>query len=248
MLSSTLAFGLSFVLFANTIACRSHDHPVSSYTEQLRVVGPPGVNLNSSESKHAASDSIYSSSWLKDNLKRALNGTAMRNVSSLDAPRPALMDNSSDLVEASKSTPVVDDTEPTCYRPRRAAPIANPSHCNVAIYEIISTGEPEEAVLWHEREAWIHLTCKVELVPISEYASEYMTRSHLAQAATLIKRDCVTFQHGFRGGYVAVGLRTNFDLRIWASTSSITVNETTSAFSHLLDSPDPLGTGLDSPL
>ena len=247
MLSPTLAFGLSFVLFVDTIACSSHDHPVSSYAEQLRVVGPPGVHLNSSESKHAASDSINSSSWLKDNLRRALNGTARRNVSSLDALRPALTDNSSDLVEASKSTPVVNDTEPKCYRLRRAAPIANPSHCNVAISELISTGEPEEAVLWYERVAWTHLTCKVELVPTSEYA-EYITRSLLAQVAALIKHECVTFQHGYRGGHVAVGLRTNFDLRVWASTSSITLNETTSAFPHLLDPPDPLGTELDSPL
>lgn len=248
MLSSTLAFGLSFVLFVDTIACSSHDHPVPAYAEQLRVVSPPGFNLNSSESKHAASDSINPSSWLKDNLKRALNGTAMRNVSSLDALRPALMDNSSNLVEASKSTSIVNDTEPRCYRPRRTAPIANPSHCNVAIYELISTGEPEEAVVWHERVAWTYLTCKVELVPLSEYASEYITRSHLAQAAVFIKHECITSQHGFRGGWIAVGLRTNFHLRVWASTSSITVNETASAFSHLLDSPDPLGTGLDSPL
>ena len=247
MLSSTLVFGLSFILFVDKIACNPQDHRVSFYAEQLRVAGPPGFHLNSSESKHAASDSMNPSSWLKDNLKRALNGTAMRNASSLDAIRLAPMDNSSDLVEASKSTPAVNDTEPTCYWRRRAAPIANPSHCNVAIDALNSTGNPEEAVLWHERVSWIYLTCKVELVPISEYA-EYITRSHLAQAAALIKRDCVTFQHGFRGGYVAVGLGTNFDVRVWASTSSIAVNETTSAFSHLLDSPDPLGTGLDSPL
>ncbi|KAK0510400.1 hypothetical protein JMJ35_006832 [Cladonia borealis] len=248
MLSSTLALGLLFVLFVDTIARRSHEHPASSYVEQLRAVGPLGVHLNSSESKHAASDSIKSSSWPKDNVKRGLNGTAVRNISSVDALELALVDNSSDLVEASKSTLVVNETmDPTCYRRRRVAPIANPAHCTVAIFLLLSAGDPEEAVLWDVQETWTYLTCKIEIVPRSEYG-EYFTRTHLAQEATIIKRDCVTFEHGYRGGYLTVGLHMNFDLTVWASTSSITVNETTSAYSHILDLPDPLETGLDSPL
>ena len=248
MLSSTLALGLLFVLFIDTIAHRSHEHPASSYAEQRRAVGPPGVHLNSSELKPAASDSINHPSWPKDNVKRGLNGTAMRGISSLDALKLALVDNSSDLVEASKSTLVVNETmNPTCYRRRRVAPIANPAHCTVAIFLLLSAGDPEEAVLWDERVTWTYLTCKIELVPRSEHG-EYFTRTHIAQEATIIKRDCVTFEHGYRGGFLTVGLHMNFDLTVWASTSSMTVNETTSIFSNILDSPDPLEIGLDSPL
>ena len=244
MLSST--FGLLFVLFVKTIARHSHEHPTSSYVEQFRAVGPLGVPVNSAESKHAASDSVNPSSWLKDNVKRGLNDTAMGNISSIDATRLAPADNSSAMIEASKSTLVVNETmNPMCYRLRRVAPIANPAHCTVAIFLLLSGGDPEEAVLWDEHITWTHLTCKIELVPRTEYG-EYFTRTGLAQEAVLIKRDCVTSQHGYRGGYLTVGLHMNFDLTVWASTSSITVNETTPAFSHILGSPDPLETGLDS--
>ena len=248
MLSSTLALGLLFVLFIDTIARHTHENPVISYAEQLRTVGPPGVHINSTKSKHAASDSSNPSSWPKDNVKRALNSTATRNISSVETLRPALVDNSSDLVEATKSTLVVNEiTDPTCtcYGSRTAAPIATPSNCNVAIYEIISAGDPEEGVLWRGQTTWTCLTCKVELVPRAE-SSEYMTRRHLAQAAAVIKRDCVTPEHGYRGGYIAVGSRMIFDLKVWASTSSVTVNETTSASPHLLESPGLLEIEADS--
>ena len=246
MLSSHFALGLFFVLLVDTIACHLHDHPTAYHVEQLRVIGSPGVHSNSSESKHPASDSINPSSWLKANVKRSQNGAVMRNISSLDALRLAPVDNSGDLVEASKSTIVVNRTmDPTCYRLRRVAPIANPAHCTVAIFLLLSGGDPEEAVLWDEHYTWSYLTCKIELVPRTEYG-EYFTRTGLAQEATLIKRDCVISQHGYRGGYVTVGLHMNFDLTVWASTSSMTVNETTSAVSQILGSPDPLATGLDS--
>ena len=237
MLSSTLAVGLLYVSFVDTIARRSHENPVIPYAEQIRIIDPAGVHFNSIESKHAASDSTNASLWPKDNVKRALDGGTMRNIS-LDAFSSALVDNSSDLVEASNSTPVHNEvTDPICYRSRRAAPIANPSDCDVAIYELISAGDPDEAVLWRGRETWSWLTCKVELVPRLRFA-EYMTRIQLARAAAFIERDCVTPEHGYRGGFVTVGLRMIFDLKVWASTSSVTVNETTSAFSHLLEPPD----------
>ena len=246
MLSSLLALGLLFVLFVDTIAHDSHKRPGSSYEKQFRAVGPLGVDLSSSEWKHAASDSVNPSSWLKDNVKRGLNDTVMRNVSSLDATRLALVDNSSDLVEASNPTLVVNETmNPTCYRRRRVAPIANPAHCTVAIFLLLSAGDPEEAVLWNEHFTWTYLTCKIELVPRTEYG-EYFTRTHLGQEATLIKRDCVTSMHGYRGGYVTVGLHMNFDLTVWASTSSMTVNETASASSQILGLPDPVETGLET--
>ena len=246
MLSSTLALGLLFVLFVNTIARRSHEHPASSYVGSLRAVGPLGVDLSSSEWKHAAPDSIHPSSWPKDNVKRSLNGTVMGNISSLDATRLAPVDNSSDLVEASNPALVVNETmDPTCYRRRRVAPIANPAHCTIAIFLLLSAGDPEEAVLWDEHFTWTYLTCKIELVPRTEFG-EYFTRKNLAQEATLIKRDCVTSMHGYRGGYVTVGLHMNFDLTVWASTSSMMVNETASASSQRLGSPDPVETGLYS--
>ena len=246
MLSSTLALGLLFVLFVDTIARRSHEHPASSYVEQLRAVGPLGVHLRSSEWKHPASDSMNPSSWLEDNLKRGLNGTTTKNITSLDTNRLALMDNSSDSVEALKHTLVVNETmDPTCYRRRRVAPIANPAHCTVAIFLLLSAGDPEEAVLFDEHFTWTYLTCKIELVPRTEYG-EYFTRTHLAQEATLIKRDCVTSMHGYRGGYVTVGLHMNFDLTVWASTSSMMVNETASAPSQIPGSPDSVETGLYS--
>ena len=235
MLSSTLAVGLLYVSFVDSIARRSHENPVISSTEQIRIIGPAGIHLNSTESKHAAADSTNASSWPQDKVKRALDSTAMRNVSSLGALRLAFVDNSSDLVEATKSPPVLNEiTDPICYRSRRAAPIANPSHCDVAIHELISAGDPEEAVLWRGRETWSWLTCKVELVPRLDSA-EYMTRSQLARAAALIERDCVTPEHGYRGGFIRVGLRMIFVLKVWASTSSVTVNETTSAFLNLLE-------------
>ena len=246
MLSSTFALGLLFVLFVDTIVHPSPENPVIADAKQLRIFGPPGVLFNLAKSKHAASDSTNPSSWPKDNVKRALNSTGMRNISSLDELRSAPVNNSSDLVEATKSTLVVDEIhKPTCYRYRRAAPIANPSHCNHAIYELESAGDPEEAVLWRGQETWNWLTCKVELIPRTEY-SEYMTRSHLAQVAALIMQDCVTSEHGYRGGHMAVGSRLLFRLKVWASTSSVIVNETTSAVLHLLDSPDLMEAGADS--
>ncbi len=229
MLSSTLVLGLCFVLFVDTIPHPSHENPVISYAEQLRIVDPPSFHFNSTESKHAASDSTNPSLWPKDDVKRGLNSTAMRNISSSDALTLALGDNSSDLVEATESTLVVNEiTYPTCYRSRQAAPIANPSHCYVAIYQLISAGDPEEAVLWRGRTTWSWLTCKVELVPRVE-SSEYITRAKLARAAAFVKGDCVTLEHGYRGGYIPVGVRRVFYLKVWASTSSATVNETTSA-------------------
>lgn len=244
MQSSTLVLGLLFVFFVDTIAHRSQEIQVISYAEQLQVVGPPVVHLNSTNSKHAASDSSNHPLFPKDNVKRAMKGTAMRNISSLDTPSPALVDNSSELVEAMKSTSVVNETtEPTCYRSRQSAPIANPSHCIIAIYQILAGGDPDEAVLWRGRETWTWLTCKVELV-LRAGRAEYLARAELSQTALLIQRDCVIVQHGYRGGYIWVGLISV--LKVWASTSSVIMNETTSALSHPLDSTDPLETGLDS--
>ena len=238
MLSSTLMLGLFFVLFVDTFARPSRGNPVISYAQHLQNFGLSGVRFKSPESKHDASDSPNPFSWPIDNVKRTLDSTGMRNRSSLDALRLALMDNSSNPVETTKSTLVVNETDnPKCYGIRRVAPIANPANCNMAIYELISGGDPDEAVLWSGRQTWSWETCKVELVPRADYA-EFLTRGDLAQAAWLIMRNCVTRAHGYRGGRVAVGLPMIFNLKVWASTSSGTANETTSAFQSLLDSPD----------
>ena len=240
MLSSTLVLGFLFVLFVDTFARPSRGNPAISYAQHLQTVGLSGDHLTSPESKHAASDPTSLFSWPTDNVKRALNGTGMRNGSSLDATRLALMDNSSNQVETNKSSLVVNHGEdPSCFRSRETAPIANPANCNVAIYELISEGDPEEAVLWSEWQTWTFRTCKVELVPRTERA-EYISRGSLARAATVTKRLCITQEHGYRGGYVAVGARMMFELKVWASTSSGTANETTSTFQSLLDPPDLL--------
>lgn len=240
MLSSTIVLGLLFVLFVDTLARPSRGNRVISNAQSLQNSGLSGVHLKTPQPKHVASDSSNSFSWPIDNAKRALSGTEMRNISSLDAPRLALVDNSSNPVDTTKSTLVINDSDhPTCYGSRRSAPIANPSNCNMAIYQMISEGDPEEEVLWSGRHTWSLGTCKVELVPRAD-AEEYITRANLAQAAQRIKRRCITPAHGFRGGYVAVGLSTMFRLKVWASTSSGTVNETTSALSSPLDSPDLL--------
>lgn len=230
MLSSTLVLGLLFVLFVDTFGRPSREkNPVIPNAQHVRTVGLSGVHLESPKSKHAAPDST-------NLFSRALSSTKMRNGSSLDALSIPLVYNSTNPVETTKSTPVVKDNHiPICYRSREAAPIATPAHCNTVIYEIILGGDPERAELWTEQMTWSWGTCKVDLVPLAHY-NDHITRQSLALAASLIKRSCITTAHGYRGGYVAVGLRMVFELKVWASTSSGTVNETTSAFSSSLDS------------
>ena len=236
MLSSTPVLGLLVISFVDAFARPSRENPVISYAQHLPTVGLSGVHLESPKSKHPASDSTNPFSRPIDNARRA----EMRNISSLDALRPALSDNSNNPVKTIKSTPVVNDTVyPTCYRSREAAPIATPAHCNIAIYEIVSRGDPEEEEIWSGRKTWIWGTCKVELVPMDHY-DEYISRQSLALAASLIKRSCITATHGYRGGHVAVGLRVMFELKVWASTSSGTMNETIPALSSSLDAPDLL--------
>ncbi len=248
MLSSILAFGLLFVLFLGTVARPSRGNPVISYAKWLQFSSQSGIHFNSTKSTHAASDSTNPSSWLRYNVIRAPNITKSGNISLLDALRLAPVDNSSNIVEVPKSSLVVNEiNNPICYPSRIAAPIITPADCSIAIYELTSAGDPEEAVLWRGRQTWNWLTCKVELVPRAHYP-ELITRLELAQAAALIKRDCVTPEHGYRGGYVAVGSLSMFDMTVWASTSSVAVNVTTSAFSPLLESPDLLEMGADSPL
>ena len=221
MLSSILAFCRLFVLFLGTVARPSRGNLIIPYAKRLQDSNQPGVHFNSTKSTYAASDSTNPSSWSKDNVKRALIG----NISSLDAHRLAPVDNSSNRIKASKSSLVVNDINtPTCYPSRGAAPIASPQDCSFAIYEIISAGDPQEEVLWRGRQTWNWLACKVKLVPRAD-DSEIITRSYLAQAAAHIKRDCVTQDHGYRGGYVAAGLLMFFDITVWASTSSVAVNE-----------------------
>lgn len=239
MLSSTVVLGLLFVLFVDTFARPSRENPVIPHAQRLQTVGPSGVRLESPKSKHAASDSSSLVSRPIDNARRALSDTGMNNGSSLAALRLALLDNSSNPVEATKSTPVINDrADPTCYGSREAAPIATPADCNEAIYKLIGR-DPEELKFWRSGKAWSSGTCKVQLVPTTVFG-EYMRRQSLALAATLIKRHCVTAAHGYRGGYVAVGVGTHFILKVWASTSSGIVNETSPASLSLLDSPDLL--------
>ena len=238
MLSSTLVLGLFCVLFVDTFARPSRGNSVISYAQYLQNFRLSGVDLKSPASKHDASDSLNPFSWPMDNVKRALDSTGMKNRSSMGALRLALMDNSSNPVETMKSTLVVNENDnPICYDSPRAAPIAHPANCNMAIYELMSGGDPGEAVFWSGQQTWSWRTCKVELVPTAEYA-ESITRGSLARAAVLIKRNCVTQAEGYRGGYVDVGSHMLFELRVWASTSSGIANETTSAFQSLLDSPD----------
>ena len=240
MLSSTLVLGLLVVWFVDAFARPSRENPIISNAQHVRTVGLSGVHLDSPKSKQAGSGSTNPSSRQIGNARRALSSTGTRNRLPLDAITIPLVNNSSNQVETIKSTPVVKDNRfPICYRSREAAPVATPAHCNSAIYEIILGGDPEREELWTERVTWSWGTCKVDLVPISHY-SEYITRQSLALAASLVKRTCITEAHGYRGGHVAVDFRMAFELKVWASTSSGTVNETTSAFSSSLDSPDLL--------
>ena len=238
MLSSTIVLRLLFVLLIDTFARPSRGNLVIPYAEHRQAVGDSDVQLESSRSKHAAFGSSSPVSRPIYNDRRALSGTGMSNGSSLDALRLALTDNSSNPVEATKSTPVINDTEtPTCYESREAAPIATPANCHVAIYEMLGRGHSQDVKFWNRSKTWTWATCKVQLVPRDNYG-DYMTRQNLRRAASLIKRHCITAEHGYRGGHVAVGMRMIFDLKIWASTSSGIVNETTSAFSSLSDLPD----------
>ena len=238
MLFSTVVLGLLFVLFIDAIARPSRGNSIIPYAEPLQAIGVSNVQLESPRSRHAASGSSSPVSRPIDNARRALSGTGMRNGSSLDALRLALVDNSSNPVEATKSTPVINDTEtPTCYGSREAAPIATPANCNMAIYEMMGRRDPRDIKFWRRSKTWSYGTCKVQLVPRNDHG-DCMTRQTLSEAASLIKSHCITAEHGYRGGYAAVGIRMIFDLKVWASTSSGIVNETTPEFSILSDLPD----------
>ena len=241
MLSSTVVLGLFFVLFMDAIARPSRGNSVIPYAEHLQAIDFSDVQLESPRSRHATSGSSSPVSRPIDNARRALSGGGMSNDSSLDALGLVLVDNSSNPVEAIKSTPVINDTEtPTCYASREAAPISTPANCHVAINEMMGRRDPHDIKFWRRSKTWSYYTCKVQLVPRNDHG-DCMTRQILSQAASLIQSHCITAEHGYRGGYAAVGIRMIFDLKIWASTSAGIVNETVPEISNLSDLPDLSG-------
>ena len=150
---------------------------------------------------------------------------------------------------SNRSLPVNDNIQPSCWPPRRFAPIANPIDCGVAIDRLIESGDPREFVLWTGRYIWTYRTCRIELIPTSVSSREYMTRSAIGWQAAAVLDQCVTADHGYRGGYIMSGISGVFEVTMWASTTTTSASkgEVMTRATSVAPAPDKSLEGSTSP-
>ena len=89
-------------------------------------------------------------------------------------------------------------------------PITNPADCVQAkLNMLVEVLDPEEPVVWESDRGWIYGSCVLYLVTSWDARSlpihrSTFSRMDIADCAERIQTDCVTVEHGYRGGKLGI--------------------------------------------
>ena len=106
------------------------------------------------------------------------------------------------------------------------SPITNPADCDQAKLNMLLEGpDPDEPVVWDRDRGWIYRSCVLYLItswdarglPIHRGT---FSRTEIAECAEKVQRECVTAEHGYRGGKIAIDTGV-FEVSLAAVPSSL---------------------------
>ena len=98
-----------------------------------------------------------------------------------------------------------ETTPPGWLVPPEMHEVTKPTDCRQAIFRVTRGGDPLDPQIWTSQADWTYGSCGVSLSPGWSYARVNFPRIDVADIAQEIERKCVTREHGFEGGWAAIG-------------------------------------------
>ena len=123
-----------------------------------------------------------------------------------DVSPPILSNSSSPALLLAEN--LVIRRRPGCWP--ETPPITNPADCVQAKFHMLLEGpNPDEPLVWDRDRGWIYKSCVLYLTTSSAarhlpiYRGTF-SRNDIGACAERIQTECVTAEHGYRGGKIAI--------------------------------------------
>lgn len=134
---------------------------------------------------------------------------------------PAPDARSSSTLSAADNGTKIPNFVPECFPdlpgPGPATPpITNLLDCGEAIRQLIAESHAVEPVVWFAHREWTYASCGVFLIPMYGIRTprDTFSRLEIARDASVIQMQCANAAHGFRGGFVPIGVGV-FDVALF---------------------------------